>query len=203
MIKEDISMKRSFISALSFILLLILLSSCNLNGTTTTTAPTEKNPVYWGKVSGVILENDAPLAGVTVASADRITTTDENGRYSIEVYDDGATVFFTKDGHITQSKTFGRSSFYRDEIDYSFIMFVSTRLIGRVVDPDGLPVSDALVSVGDQHTRTDSEGKYEFESVIGTSMVIIVSKGDKVARGAVFAEEMHSPTCEALDIVLK
>lgn len=196
-------MKRSFIAVTSFILLLILLSSCNLNVTTTTTVPTEKKAVYWGKVSGVIIENDTPLAGVTVASADRITTTDENGRYSIEVYDDGATVSFTKEGHITQSKTFKSSSFYRDEIDYSFIMFVSTRLIGRVVDSDGLPVSDALVSVGDQYTRTDAEGKYEFESVIGTSMVIIVSKGDKVARGAVFTEDMHSPTCEAEDIVLK
>lgn len=194
-------MKRIVAIVIALILCLMLFVACE--------QPDEPNnqpdeqPIYWGKVTGVVTSNDKPLAGVTVKSASRTVTTDENGAYTIEVYNDGATISFEKDGCITQKKTFRSSDFYRDEIQYDFIMFVSTKVFGFVKDATDNAIADATVCIGDQSTTTDADGYYQFDSVIATSMVIIVTKGDTTARGAVFADDMQDGECEVDDIILK
>lgn len=186
---------------LLIILCLSILVACN----NPTEQPTESPevPIYWGKLSGVITENDKPLEGVVVSSGDRSTTTDKNGKYLIEIYNDGATISFQKEGCITQKRTFRSSDFYRDEINCDIIMFISAKVYGNVIDSNGNGVEGAKVSIGDQSTLTDENGYYEFASVIGTSMVIIVEKNGKTARGAVFANELASGEFEVADIVIK
>lgn len=194
-------MKRIIAILLTLIFCLTLLVACE--------KPDEPNnqpyeqPIYWGKVSGVVTSNDKPLAGVTVKSASRTATTDEKGAYTIEIYSDGATVSFEKDGYITQKKTFRSSDFYRDEIGYDFVMFVSTKVFGFVKDAKGNSIDNATVCIGDQSVTTDADGYYQFDSVIATSMVIIVTKGDTTVRGAVFADDMQDGECEVDDIILE
>lgn len=193
-------MKKIIAILLTLIFCLTLLVACE--------KPDEPNnlpdeqPIYWGKVFGVVTSNDKPLAGVTVKSASRTATTDEKGTYTIEIYSDGATVSFEKDGCITQKKTFRSGDFYRDEIGYNFVMFVSTKVFGFVKDANGNGIGDATVCIGDQSATTDTDGYYQFDSVIATSMVIIVTKGDTTARGAVFADDMQDGECEVDDIIL-
>ena len=206
-------MKRFIIIATALILCLFSLSSCFLmnkeeppvdgGNQNDQTGNTQDESIYWGKVSGVVTENDKPLEGVKVTAGSQSVTTDKNGKYSIEIYSDGATVSFEKEGCITQKKTFKSSSFYRDEINYDLIMFLSVKVYGKVVDGSSSPVSGAIVTIGNQSVTTDGDGYYEFESVIGTSMVIIVTSGNKTARGAVFADEMREGEVEADDIIIK
>lgn len=158
---------------------------------------------YWGKVSGVVTLNDKPISGVTVKAGSKTVTTDENGVYTIEIFSDNATLEFEKNGCITQRKTFKSADFYREEINYNTIIFISTRVFGIVKDNNGIGVSDARVTIGNQSTVTDSNGYYEFDSVIASSMVIIVSKEGKTAKGAVFTDEMLDGECEVDDIILK
>lgn len=163
----------------------------------------ENEAVYLGTVSGVISENGKALSGVCIKSGSRETETDKNGKYSIEIYDDGLTVSFTKEGYFTQKHTFKSSSFYRDEIDLSFAMFLSVKVSGYVKSEGGVGIEGAMVSIGDQTTVTDSDGYYEFESVIGTSMVIIATKDGKTSRTGIFTEDMTSGECVANDIIIK
>lgn len=190
---------------ITVILVIILCFSLFVACNNSTEQPTESPnaPIYWGKLSGVITENDKPLEGVVVSSGNRSTTTDKNGEYLIEVYNDGATISFQKAGCITQKRTFKSSDFYRDEINCDIIMFISAKVYGNVVDGNGNKVEGAKVSIGDQSTLTDENGHYEFASVIATSMVIIVEKDGKIARGAVFANDLASGEFEVADIVIK
>ena len=147
---------------------------------------------YWGTLVGTVTENDAGLSGVKVRSGDEETVTDENGNYSIKVYDNGATVVFEKQGCITQKKTFKSSSFYTDEIRYDFIMFISARVEGTVRNADGAAVSGATITIGVNSVETDADGKFVFESVIGTSMVLIAEHGGKTVRKPLYAEDMRT-----------
>lgn len=194
MIKEG-AMKRYILAALIFALALIpslsLMTSCSLltPPQASTTTPSTDEPIYWGTLTGIVTENGVPVEGITVRSGSRTATTDADGSYSIKVYSDGATVSFEADGYITQSQTFKSSSFYRNEIEYSPLIFRSVRITGSVRDENGAAVEGATVSIGDRTALTDANGKYEFDGIIGTSMVILVSKGSMSGRGAFFTED--------------
>lgn len=152
--------------------------------------------VLWGTLTGVITDYNqspvtaSPVAGVTVKSGDETATTDENGKYSIEVYDNGATVTFEKEGRITQSKTFKSSSFRNDTANYDFIMYSSAKVQGTVKDKEGKAVSGASVEIGIQKTETDEQGKFEFAEVIATSMIIKVTYNGKSVIKPLYTEQM-------------
>ena len=186
-----------------FVILLCLtlafsLAACGGDGETSTV----DERVLWGTLVGTVTENETGLAGVKVTSGDESAVTDENGEYSIKVYNNGATVSFEKQGCITQRKTFKSSSFYAQEIRYDFIMYIAAKVEGTVKDKNGAPVAGADVTVGVQSVKTDEEGKFSFAQVIGTSMVVIVEYGGKTVRKAVYTEEMRTGSVN-VEIVLR
>lgn len=195
-------MKKLIVIILILVICFTLLVACTDNND----KPDEDNGAlntYWGKVSGVVTLNDKPISGVTVKAGSKTVTTDENGAYTIEIFNDGSTLVFEKDGCITQRKTFKSTDFYREEINYNTIIFISTRVFGLVKDNNGNGVADATVTIGNQTSMTDSNGYYEFDSVIASSMVIIVSKEGKTAKSAIFTDEMLDGECEVEDIIIK
>lgn len=145
----------------------------------------------WGRVFGTVTENGAPVEGVSVTAGTHTAVTDGNGAYAIEVYDDGATLVFEKEGYFTQKKTLKSSSFYTDEIEYSFLMFRKTRVSGTVTR-GGVPVAGAKVAIGLQETETDADGNFVFEEVIATSMILTAEQDGKRARKALYTEEMRT-----------
>lgn len=156
----------------------------------------EPEAVFYGTVYGVVTENGEPVEGVTVTAGEQSSQTDEKGSYSIDVYDNGRTLIFMKEGYFTQKKTFKSSSFYADEIEYSFLMFRKARVSG-VVKLGGEPVAGAKVTLGLQETETDAQGAFVFEEVIATSMILIAEKDGKTARKPLYTEEMRTGSVTA------
>lgn len=152
--------------------------------------------VYWGTLVGTVVDYNAspvkasPVAGVTVTSGDESTVTDENGHYSIKVYDNGATVSFEKEGRFTQKKTLKSSSFRTDELTYDFIMYVSAKVEGTVKNSSGTALSGVTVEIGIQKTVTDAQGKFVFDEVIATDMVITATYNGKSVIKPVYTEDM-------------
>lgn len=186
---------------------LCLLCACNDDPTRPNNNPPDGDnnkpqPTYWGKLSGIVTENDKPIQGVKVTSGSKTATTDVNGKYEIEIYDDGAKVVFTKDGYITQTNTFKSSSFSSEEQTYNFIIFRAVKVSGTVVDANGLAVSDAVVTIGIRRVNTDSNGRFVMDDVIGTSMMVFASKGKQSAQKPIFTEEMLSGAVE-IELVLR
>ena len=187
-------LKKGFLAVILALSLCLAFAACDSNENETP----EDTRYLWGTLSGTITEyadspvDSSPVAGVTVKSGDETVTSDENGNYTIKVYDNGATVTFEKEGYITQSKTFKSSSFNSDEAEYSFIAYVSTVVTGTVKDANGSPVSGASVSIGIRQTTTDAQGKFKFDGVIGTSMVIVVTSGKTTVRKPVYTEQMRT-----------
>lgn len=164
--------------------------------------PNKTEAVYWGKLSGVVTENDKPIQGVKVTSGSKTTTTDADGKYSIEVYSDGAKVAFTKDGYITQTNTFKSSSFSTEEQTYSFNIFRSVKVTGKAVDANGNAVADATVTIGLRSVTTDSDGTFVMDGVIGTSMMVFAVKDNLKAQKPIFTDEMQQGTVE-IELILR
>lgn len=158
--------------------------------------PEKDTRSFWGTLTGIVTDYNSspvdasPVEGVTVKSGDETATTDKDGRYSIMVYDNGATVSFEKEGRFTQKKTFKSSSFKNEQAEYDFIMYISAKVEGTVKDKDGAPVSGAEVSIGIQSTVTDAQGKFSFASVIATNMVITVTHDGKTVIKPVYTQDM-------------
>lgn len=189
------------------LVLCLCLSACHDDPITPNTNPSDNNnsteePLYWGKLSGIVTENDKPIAGVKVKSGSKTVTTDADGKYLIEVYSDGAKVVFSKDGYITQTNTFKSSSFSSEEQTYSFNIFRAVKVSGTVVDASGATVADAVVTIGIRSIKTDSDGRFVMDDVIGTSMLVFASKGKQSAQAPIFTEEMQEGTVE-IQLVLR
>lgn len=196
-----------------FVVLIIVLSvclslvACDDSSNLPPNNPSDKNPVipeliYWGKLSGVVTENDKPCQGVKVSSGNKTTVTDSNGKYTIDVYDDGAKVEFTKDGYITQTNTFKSSSFNSEICTYCFNIFRDVKVVGKVVDANGTPVSGAKVTIGIRSVDTDMDGRFVMDNVIGTSMLVFAEKDEHKVQKPIFSEEMQSGTVE-IELILR
>lgn len=152
--------------------------------------------IYWGTLVGTVVDYNtspvkaSPVEGVTVKSGDEVATTDENGHYSIKIYDNGATVTFEKEGRFTQKKTLKSSSFRTEELTYDFIMYISARVEGTVKNSSGTALSGVAVEIGIQKTTTDSQGKFVFDEVIATDMIITATYNDKSVIKPVYTEDM-------------
>lgn len=192
--KKTIGLLTSFL----FCFIFMLASACALpnNGSSSESSAQqsseEENRMYWGTLVGEIIENGEPLEGVKVTSGDEVVMTDEGGRYEIKVYNNGATVSFEKDGCITQRKTFKSTSFYTEKISYDFIMFIATKVEGTVVDGNGNAMENAIVTIGIQEVQTDADGYFCFDEVIGTSMILTVTEGNKTVKKPLYTEEMRT-----------
>ena len=155
-------MKKYTVIILTIAFLLISFAACSA-----------KEGEVWGKVEGVVTENDAPLSGVKVTSGKNVTYTDGNGYYSIEVAEGGETLTFEKEGCLTLSKTFSAHSFYRDEIEFNATLFYASRVFGKVTR-NGQAISGADVTLGARTVKTNENGEYSFENVICTDTIVLV-----------------------------
>lgn len=183
-------MKRYFVLFLSLVLA-VCLCAAGCGEEQEPTAPSKPSALLLGTVYGTVTENGAPLEGVSVTAGSEHAQTDEEGRYSIAVYDDGTTLVFEKAGHFTQKRTFKSASFYTDAIEYSFLMFRIARVSG-VVKRGGVPVEGARVVIGLQERETGADGSFLFEEVIATSMILTAAKDGKSAKKPLYTEEMRT-----------
>ena len=167
---------------LSIILITILSLACFC-------ACAKQDGEIWGKVSGVVTENDAPLSGVKVTAGSVVTYTDADGYYCLDVGEGGETVTFEKEGCLTLSKTFNANSFYRDEITFNATMFFKSKVFGKVT-VSGQAVQGADVTLGARTVKTDTEGNYSFDNVLCVDTVVIVSFDGKGAQKPVYYSEL-------------
>lgn len=187
-------MRRKFFVLTLALLLSLCFAACAPEGETG--EEEQDTRTYWGTLLGTVTEDGSPVSGVIVTAGSERTETDENGAYFIAVYDNGNTVSFEKEGYFTQKKTFKTSSFYKEEAKYSFSMFRIARVTG-VVREGGVPVAGAKVVIGVQETETDEEGKFVFEKVIATTMILFAEKDGKRARKALYTEELRTGSVNA------
>ena len=120
-------------------------------------------------VSGTVLENTGnPLVGVTISDGDgRLTQTDADGRYSLELPTGVHTLTAEKDGYgfdpATREVTVPPDA---ADVDFTGTLLVYS-VSGTVVDETGSPLVGVTISSGDFTTQTDADGRYSLELPTG------------------------------------
>lgn len=185
-------MKKIIFLSVLFCLGLSLMSCKNQENSS---IPSTQNKILYGELKGVIVENDVVLEGVKVTAGDQTTYTNEEGAYSIQIYETGAKVSFTKEGYFTQINELKKSSFYSNECIYDFSMFKCVKVHG-IITKNQVPLANAVVTIGAKSVTTSSLGEYVFEEVIGTTMILKVKYNDKVTRKILYYEMMQQPIIE-------
>jgi len=134
-----------------------------------------KDETVKATVSGTVVDDqENPLEGVkvTFVTADSkkeqkaATTTDAEGKYSVEVPSTGRVVSFEKDGYATFSTTIAEARFAAGAIKIDAeLIFSQASIEGKVVDLESNPYEGVKVTCADKETTTDATGTYKFEGL--------------------------------------
>lgn len=135
----------------------------------TVTALIELDPITYGTVTGVVVDAETSdvIAGATVALTGQNTTTDAQGRFTLERVTAGDFLLSASERRYeTREENMTLAPAETLETRLALDPITYGRLLGRVVDADtGAALAGAEVKVGSDETRSGSDGSFEFERI--------------------------------------
>ncbi|GAA4726844.1 S8 family serine peptidase [Phytohabitans rumicis] len=133
-----------------------------------------------GRVTGLVTGDDEPLAGATISSGGRTTTTGPDGRYSLSAEPGEQVITATRFGYATQSATVSVPEGGAVTQDFALVSAPTVTVSGRVTDGSGhgWPLAATIQVTGrpGEPVRTDpATGRYAFEVSGGATYRITVT----------------------------
>jgi hypothetical protein len=112
---------------------------------------------------GERVRRELGLASDTAVDVPWIAHSDEHGRFAFEAAPGAASADLTAFHPRYSSASIAMPELPRSDLRIVLAARESTVVAGEVVEPNGSPVEDALVGMGQMATRTDRNGRFELE----------------------------------------
>ncbi len=133
-------------------------------------------PVETYTVSGTVTKGDEPLAGVTITltgDTEETTTTDSEGKWSVEEVEGEVTVTPSKEDYTFEPEEEVVDG-ARDDVNFVGTPVVITYAVSGTVTVDEEPLEGVTISFSDETEPvvTDEEGKWSAEGLVGEVKVI-------------------------------
>jgi 5-hydroxyisourate hydrolase-like protein (transthyretin family) len=134
-----------------------------------------------GSLTGTVSSGGSPLAGVSVAVADKSTVTAANGAYVISDIAPGTyAATFSKTGHITQSPSVTIAAGSATTKDVS--LAVAPGSLTGTVSSGGSPLAGVSVAVADKSTVTAANGAYVISDIAPGTYAATFSKTGHITQ---------------------